>query len=69
MAMNKDDRSYYLGRAEQEQEAASRAVNPRAASIHRTLACRYRAKAVSPFAKLPLRLRNEDLQEFNVIRD
>lgn len=40
-----DNAAYYLSRAEQEDEAASKAANPIAATIHRSLANRYRAKA------------------------
>lgn len=40
-----DDAAYYLSRAEQEDEAARRAINSIAASIHRNLASRYRSKA------------------------
>ena len=46
MAMNDNDQTaYYLSRAEQEDGAALKAVNPLAADIHRSLASRYRAKA------------------------
>ena len=40
-----DNAAYYLSRAQQEDEAARNAVKPVAASIHRSLANRYRAKA------------------------
>ena len=42
---NDDNAAYYLARAEQEDEAASNAVNLLASKIHRTLASCYRARA------------------------
>lgn len=40
-----DSVSYFMGRAEQEEEAARVAASPLAARIHLSLAERYRAKA------------------------
>lgn len=54
-----EDAAYYLSRAEQEDEAALRAANPLAASIHRTLASRYRVKASEP----------DEVQKLILVRD
>ena len=53
-----ENAAYYLTRAQQEDEAARKAVSPVAASIHRSLAGRYRAKAVEW----------EESQSLNVVR-
>jgi hypothetical protein len=67
--MNNRDTAYYLERAEQEEEAARRAVNPRAATIHRTLAIGYRAMAVDRISELPMSFRDDERKEFSVVRD
>ena len=54
-----DNADYYLSRADQEEEAAHKAVNPLAASIHLSLASRYRAKA-GDF---------EECQKLSIVRD
>jgi hypothetical protein len=55
--------SYYLSRAEQEDEAALNAANPLAADIHRNLAIRYRNKAYGFHAHLDAR------QKLSIVRD
>ena len=56
---DRDNAKYYLSRAEQEDEAARKAAQPVAAVIHRSLASRYRAKA----------LECEEYQSLSVVRD
>jgi hypothetical protein len=51
--------AYYWARAQQEDAAARRALNPLAATIHRSLASRYRAKADEL----------EDSQLLSIVRD
>lgn len=56
---DRNNAAYYLSRAEQEDEAARKAVKPIAASIHRSLASRYRARASD----------YDDCQSLSVVRD
>ena len=46
--MGKDNQSYFLQRAAEEQAAATRASCPAAAQAHRELAIRYSLKAIFP---------------------
>ena len=59
-----DNAAYYLSRAEQEEEAAQKAVNPLAADIHRTLASRYWARACGIES-----YNVDDLQTLSIVRD
>ena len=56
--------AYYSSRARQEDEAARTAVNPLAATIHHSLASRYRAKA-SGFNIQDV----DDGQRLSIVRD
>lgn len=59
-----DEASYYVFRAEQEDEAARKAANPRAANIHRSLASGYRVKAYGSNA-----YDRDARQKLSIVRD
>ena len=58
MAMTNNE-AYYLRRAEQEEQAAIKADNPQAMTVHRDLAGRYRTRASEP----------EDGRHLKLVRD